>query len=386
MKTVIIYVADSVDDMLAKSNAWYIQHYETYFDNVHMVYLRGMPHEPIVRGRTALISLGTGRSKLDFLLAPFRLYRYAKKIKPTAYITYDQIWSWWMSWAMQLFLGARIYLLPQFMPEQIYKSSKKSVSLIFPIWLERALIWLSFFFADRVLTGVGLGSYIDWLRSTPVAKRKTIVAEALVEALPPPAFLENLEALNGFLCPARLAKDEGFKLIYVGRLQRQKLVDDLIRMMPLVSEHAKGMPPVTLTLVGDGPDRESLEKLTDELGVRPFVNFLGQVRNEDLPEHLLRSHVYVSPLTGMSLREAALCGLPMVAYDMDWIQNLLKHEETALLVASGDYNEMGRQVLRLAEDDELRQRLAQNIKEFAAQIWSLSRVNESMRRVFEEDM
>ena len=129
----MIYVTDSIDVIMAKSNAWYIRHYETYFDRVYMVYLRGSAHKPVAQGRTELISLGTGRSKLDFLLAPFRLYRFAKEVRPSAYITSDQIWSWWISWAMQLLLGARIYLMPQFMPEQIYKSSKRSVSMIFPI-------------------------------------------------------------------------------------------------------------------------------------------------------------------------------------------------------------------------------------------------------------
>lgn len=384
MKTIIIYVTDNIDDILAKSNAFYVRNYEAYFDNVFMVYLRGTSHEPIVQGKTSLISLGTGRSKLDFLLAPFRLYRFAKKIEPTAYVTYDQIWSWWISWAMQLFLGARIYLMPQFMPEQIYKSSKRSVSMIFPIWVERSLIWLSFSFADRILTGDCFGSYTHWLRSTPITKRKIIVAETLAEALPPPAFLEKIEALNGSYSQARPGRDGNFNLIYVGRLQHQKLVDDLIRMMPLVIGQREGSSPVMLTLVGDGPERESLESLVDELGVRSFVNFTGQLRNEDLPEYLMRSHVYVSPLTGLSLREAAICGLPIVAYDMDWIQGFLKHEETALLVASGDYNEMGRQVLRLADDEKLRHRLSVNIKKFAQRLWSPQSLRDSLHNVFEK--
>lgn len=382
MKTVMIYVTDSIDATLAKSNAWYIRHHEAYFDQVYMVYLRGSAHKPVVQGRTALISLGTGRSKLDFLLAPFRLYRFATEIRPTVYITSDQIWSWWISWAMQLFLGARIYLMPQFMPDQIYKSSKRSVSLVLPIWLERCFIWLSFFFANRVLTGDCFGNYTQWLLSTPVSRRKTIVAQTLAEVLPPPAFFEKVRALNGSGPAKHRSRDDDFNLIYVGRLQCQKLVDDLIKMMPLIIEQ-KSLPPVTLTLIGDGPDRAALEELVDELGVRSFVTFSGQIRNEDLPEYLLRSHVYVSPLTGMSLREAAICGVPIVAYDMDWIQGFLKHEETALLVAAGDYNEMGRQVLRLAEDENLRQQLSANIRIFAQRFWSPQSVKDSLRDVFE---
>lgn len=383
MKTVVIYVADSIDLILTKSNAWYIRHYEVYFDKVYMVYLRGNRREPIVQGRTSLVCLGTGRSKVDFLLAPIHLYKFARRIRPTTYVTSDQIWSWWVSWTIQLFLGGRIYLMPQFMPEQIYESSKRSVSMIFPVWLERILIWLSFFFADHVLTGSCFGNLVQWLRSQPVSRRKTIVAETLPEALPPPAFLERMEALNGSL--SRESVEKNFKLIYVGRLQHQKLVDDLIRMMALITAQKNISRPVQLTLIGDGPERPALEKLVDQLDVRAFVNFTGQLQNEELPEYLLRSQVYVSPLTGMSLREAALCGLPVVAYDMDWIHGFLKHEETALLVAPGDYQEMGRQVLRLIGDDALSHRLSQNIKELAAHLWSPSGLHESLRQVFEAD-
>jgi glycosyltransferase involved in cell wall biosynthesis len=383
MKIVVIYVADSIDLILTKSNAWYIRHYEVYFDKVYMVYLRGNRREPIVQGRTSLVCLGTGRSKFDFLLAPVHLYKYARQIRPTAYVTSDQIWSWWISWMVQLFLGAKIYLMPQFMPEQIYKSSKRSVSMIFPIWLERILIWLSFFFADHMLTGSCFGNVVQWLRSLPVTRSKTIVAGTLPEALPPPAFLKRMESLDGTTASTRGSLETSFKLVYVGRLQHQKLVDDLVRMMSLITAQKDISRTVELTLIGDGPERAALEKLVDELGVRPFVKFAGQLQNEELPDYLLRSNVYVSPLTGMSLREAAYCGLPVVAYDMDWIQGLLKHEETALLVAPGDHQEMGRQVLRLMQDDALCRRLSRNIKELAEQLWSSAGVHESLRQVFE---
>ena len=385
MKTVVIYVADDIDVILEKSNAWYIRHYEVYFDKVYMVYLRGTAHEPLVQGRTTLVALGTGWSKLDFLLAPFRLYRFARKTKPTTYITSDQIWSWWISWAMQLFLGARIYLMPQFMPEQIYKSSKRSVSMIFPIWLERFLIWLSFFFADRILTGACFGNYTHWLRSTPVARHKTIIVETLPEALPPPTFLEKIEALNSSPNHARSSENEEFNLIYVGRLQQQKLVGDLIRMMTSLVGQRSGPSPITLTLIGDGPERASLEKLADDLGLLSIINFKGQISNEELPEYLLRAHVYVSPLTGMSLREAALCGLPVVAYDMDWLHGFLEHEETALMIPPGNYEEMARQVMRLSRDDELRQRLSHNIKELAWRMWSPRGLRENLQQAFEGD-
>jgi glycosyltransferase involved in cell wall biosynthesis len=380
MKIVVIYVTDNIDLILTKSNAWYIRHYEVYFDKVYMVYLRGNPREPIVQGRTSLVCLGTGRSKFDFLLAPIHLYKYARQIRPTTYVTSDQIWSWWISWMIQLFLGAKIFLMPQFMPEQIYKSSKRSVSMIFPIWLERFLIWLSLSFAARVLTGNCFGSCPDWLRAHSVAGKKIIVAEMLAEALPPPAFLQKLESLGIRSGQKRI--NGTFNIIYVGRLQRDKLVDGLVRMMPIIKNLKGDSLRFKLTVVGDGPERSHLEQIADDLGVREMISFTGYINNDELPEYLLGSHAYVSPLTGMSLREAALCGLPIVAYDMDWIQGFLKHEETALMIDCGNYEEMARQVVRLSEDDQLRKRLSENIKELAWRVWSPRHLRESLSQVF----
>jgi glycosyltransferase involved in cell wall biosynthesis len=88
----------------------------------------------------------------------------------------------------------------------------------------------------------------------------------------------------------------------------------------------------------------------------------------------------------MSLREAALCGLPVVAYDMDWLHGFLKHEETAIMIPPGDHDEMGRQVLRLCSDAELRERLSRNVKELAWRLWSPLGLRESLRQMFENDL
>jgi glycosyltransferase involved in cell wall biosynthesis len=386
MKTVIIYANDCLEELLVKSNIWYIRHYEEYFDHVYMIYLRGTAHAPVTQGNTTLVSLAKGRGKLEVLLAPYRLYRFAKKIRPTHYVTPDQIWSWWLSSLVQLLLRAKIYLLPQFMPEQIYSSSKDSVSIFFPIWFERILIWLSYFTANKVLTGHCFGNYTNWLSHYRAARGKIIIVDALAEALPPPAFLEKLEKLNGDGSAFRAAHTrDGLNLIYVGRLQRQKLVDGLIKMLPLIRELENNSLPIKLTLVGDGPDRDSLERLANELKVNDLVEFVGQVQNDDLPEHLLRSDVYVSPLTGMSLREAALCGLPIVAYDMDWLHGFLKHDQTALMIPPGNYDEMARQIVRLSNDYELQERLSRNIKELAWRIWSPQGLRESLHQAFDNN-
>jgi glycosyltransferase involved in cell wall biosynthesis len=380
----MIYSVDSLKEMLDKSNLWYIRHYEAYFDKVYMVYLRGTPHEWVTVGNTTLASVSSGNGKLDFLLAPYRLYRLAKKIRPTNYVTPDQIYSWWISSLLQLLLRAKIFLLPQFLPDQIYSTSHKSVSMLFPIWLEKFFISLSYSSVYKVLTGTCFGNLPNILMAHRAARKKMIITDVLVEAVPPPRFFEKLETLNG--SPVRSYKrGEQFNLIYVGRLQRQKLVDLLVKMMASIKKLNHNGVPIKLIIVGDGPERANVEQLIDKLDVRSSIEFAGAVSNEKIPDYMQRSDVYISTIGGMAFREAGLYGLPIVTYDIDWVQGYLKHEENALTVPAGDYEEMARQVIRLSQDDELRARLSKNMKEFAWKRWSPKYLRESLRKVFEEN-
>jgi glycosyltransferase involved in cell wall biosynthesis len=153
-------------------------------------------------------------------------------------------------------------------------------------------------------------------------------------------------------------------------------------MVAFLNDKTPPRKGVILTLVGEGPEKVLLEKLAGELGVLGSVIFAGALPNEELPKYLFEADVYLSPMTGTSLREAALCGVPIVAYDIDWVHGFLRHDENALLVPRGDYKEMARQVCRLEEDDDLRLRLSINIRNLALHLWTPNALKESLRQVF----
>ena len=118
--------------------------------------------------------------------------------------------------------------------------------------------------------------------------------------------------------------------------------------------------------------------MTKDLGLVSSVVFHGSVENSDLPELLVGVDAFVSTLTGTSLREAALCRLPILAYDRDWIHGLLVHEETALLIAPGDIEGFANAVIRLAENPQLRQTLADNVYQLALTFWSVSALKDAL--------
>ena len=357
--------------MLEKGNVWYVRHYETYFDRVYVAYLFGGRHEPVRNGATTLISLSTGNMLRDLSLAPWRLYRLARKVHATSYLTADLVYSWWTCLLLRLWLGAKIVLMPVSMPESLYRSTGRSLSKLLPIRLERKFIAWSFKMADRVLTFTAFGAFVSWLKES--YSKKLMVVDVIPESLPSSGFLEKCR------CVKLDDPDDKFTLVSVSGLRSEKQVDHLVRMMSVLV----GMVPnVVLKLVGDGPERPRLEQLANDLHVSDRIDFLGYVKNEELPSILSECDAFVSVVTGTALREAALCGLPIVAYDRDWIHGFLHDGENALLVPPDDYAEMARQVLRLIEDRDLRRRLSVNVKDFAWAVFSPDKLRDSLRRTF----
>lgn len=115
--------------------------------------------------------------------------------------------------------------------------------------------------------------------------------------------------------------DLEFRLLAVGRLVRSKNFDVLVRAM---SDIGAG---VTLTIVGDGPEREALVKLTSDLGIAERVRFLGNRR--DVEGLYAEADVLVHPSTkegfGLAPVEAHLSGLDLILADLGIYRELF-HE------------------------------------------------------------
>jgi glycosyltransferase involved in cell wall biosynthesis len=107
---------------------------------------------------------------------------------------------------------------------------------------------------------------------------------------------------------------EGPPLIYAGRLLREKRIDLLLRAVALLAPKHSG---TLLTVFGNGPHRESLVRLADELGIADRVDFRGHVgTSEEVWRHLGQAKVAVQPSEregfGLFPLEAMAAGLPVV--------------------------------------------------------------------------
>jgi len=153
---------------------------------------------------------------------------------------------------------------------------------------------------------------------------------------------------------------EGPRLLFVGRLARDKRIDILLETMVQVRAHR---PDAHLVLVGKGPDRERLEKLVVELGLQQTVHFLGFVPDEDLPAIYRAANVFVIASTcevqSLPTLEALATGLPVVAANAVALPEIVIDGVDGYLVPPLDPRAMAQAVLRLLDDPALAHRLGQ---------------------------
>jgi phosphatidyl-myo-inositol alpha-mannosyltransferase len=168
---------------------------------------------------------------------------------------------------------------------------------------------------------------------------------------------------------ARVAKHSGPKtILYVGRLERRKGVQYLLRAYGGLVQTTSD---VQLIIVGDGPERERLELIAEDMHL-PNVKFLGYV-SEDLKLELLNgADLFCSPAVfgesfGIVLLEAMATGTVCVAGSNSGYIDVLKELGAVSLVNPHDTEEFARRLELLLQETALRSIWQKWAKEYVKQ-------------------
>lgn len=156
------------------------------------------------------------------------------------------------------------------------------------------------------------------------------------------------------------------RFVYIGRLKRYKGVEYLIEAL---AQARAERPDLTLDIAGAGDDRPRLEALVAARGLGPSVRFLGFV-DDATRLRLLReavANVFPSPKEGwgITVMEAAACGTPSLASDAPGLRDSVRQDVTGLLVPHGNVPRLAAEMLRLAGEPALVNRLGS-----AARLWA----------------
>ncbi len=163
---------------------------------------------------------------------------------------------------------------------------------------------------------------------------------------------------------ARYRRGAGPLVAFVGRLVEDKGVADLVQAVALLSRR---IPDVTAVIAGEGPERVALEALAYNLGIADRVAFPGWLGEGQVASVLAAADIFAGPsrrgrdgtteAQGLVFAEALLAGTPVIASRLGGIVDLVRHEETGLLVDEAAPEQIAAAVERLSADPGLARRL-----------------------------
>ncbi|RLS79935.1 MAG: glycosyltransferase, partial [Planctomycetota bacterium] len=174
---------------------------------------------------------------------------------------------------------------------------------------------------------------------------------------------------------------DAFVAGYIGRLAKQKRVEDLIWAVETLRQIR---PKLFLVIVGDGPERQRLENFARDVGCLEHVRFLGH--REDASRWLKLMDVFclASSFEGMSnsVMEAMSVGKPVIASDIPANRELVLQSETGFLPKLADTVGFMQFLRCLMDQPGLCEKLGSAGRDRIEKFFSVSRMVESYVEVY----
>jgi glycosyltransferase involved in cell wall biosynthesis len=164
-------------------------------------------------------------------------------------------------------------------------------------------------------------------------------------------------------------KEEIPTLVYLGRLTLSKRVDHALEALKMIRAR---VPRARLWIIGDGPEKNRLQRLTRDIGLDGCVTFFGRVSPQKKAELLTRAHLLIVPAVregwGLVVLEANSCGTPAIGYDVPGLRDSIKSGTNGILVPDGDKASLAERSASLLSEprslEELSKKSSANSKKF----------------------
>jgi L-malate glycosyltransferase len=154
-------------------------------------------------------------------------------------------------------------------------------------------------------------------------------------------------------------------LIHVSNFRKVKRVEDVLQTFNIVRKTI----PSKLILVGDGPERPTIDRLCRELDTCNEIISVGKIAN---PKEILAiADVFLLPSEtesfGLAALEAMAMKMPVISSNTGGIPELNIHGKTGFMSKVGDYEDMAKNTITLLSDEKLLQQFKNNAYERAKQ-------------------
>ena len=164
------------------------------------------------------------------------------------------------------------------------------------------------------------------------------------------------------------------------RLTPWKGIDGVIKALPEIMKRVGG---VNFIILGDGPELENLKKLTEEIGVRDNVIFLGRIKHDETMKYFKAADLYIlnTNYEGFShaLMDVMKNGAPIVTTNVGGNPELIKNNEEGILINYNNQEELVGASVKILNDKELSERFVSNAKNKIKKFNWNNTVNETIK-------
>jgi len=157
-----------------------------------------------------------------------------------------------------------------------------------------------------------------------------------------------------------------FLVVHQGSLQRNRGIEETIQAV-------RDIPDCTLVIIGFGQHRPALEQYVTDMKLDHKVKFFGPVPSTELVEWTASADIGIATIIGKSksylysmpnkLFEYVMAGIPVIASDYPDMGTFVKNNGIGLICNPESANEIRSSILKLRDDDDLRNRCAQRSRD-----------------------
>ena len=200
----------------------------------------------------------------------------------------------------------------------------------------------------------------DLVRTDATRSRKTLIEKlqlkpekvVVIPALPTQESIDQFRGADGEAAGSSLKGNEYDKIVlFVGALEKVKNIPSLLRAAQLV---LAACPRTLFAIIGGGPEKINLEKLSQELSISQNVKFPGIVPYDQLPAYYAACDIVVLPSwsEGLAriLMEASLAAKPIIATDVGGATDIIIDGETGYIVPVNDSQQLAKRIRELLQN------------------------------------
>lgn len=165
-------------------------------------------------------------------------------------------------------------------------------------------------------------------------------------------------------------ENTNIKVVGVGNLTKQKRFDLLLQAMT----KSRFQDRMELTIIGEGPERASLERLAHDFGIDPQVTFRGLLANWEVRNELIRHDIFVLPSVnegfGVVYLEALAAGIPTIGVKGQGCEDIAAKGEGILLAEPDNIADLTAKIDFLIDQPDVRLRMGQEGKRVVREWYS----------------